>query len=203
MHLPALIAGTLLVAYWGRVLRLVYKIRKTTGRSANFAPREPLGLALRVLWYPAVVIWIAHPLVSAFRPNLIKPLFVAPALAWAAALVATLAFAGTLVCWRKMGKSWRMGINPDEKTQLIVTGPYSYVRHPIYALSSLLMLCTLLIVPTWLMLAACVVHLLLLQWEASREEQYLLQHHGASYAEYCRQVGRFFPKSLSPYESGL
>ncbi|MFI5378580.1 MAG: methyltransferase family protein [Tepidisphaerales bacterium] len=200
-NLPALTAGILLVAYWGRVLRLVCKIRRTTGRSANFAPTEPLGLALRILWYPAVVIWIVHPLISAFRPNLIRPLFVIPAVAWAATVAAALAFAGTLVCWRKMGKSWRMGINPEEKTQLVVTGPYSYVRHPIYSLSSLLMLSTMAIVPTWPMLAVGVVHLSLLQWEASREEVYLLQHHGQSYAEYCRRVGRFFPRSLSGYGS--
>ena len=56
-----------------------------------------------------------------------------PRLSWPAALVALAAYLATLVCWKKMGKSWRMGIDPNETTQLIITGPYRHVRHPIYA----------------------------------------------------------------------
>lgn len=200
---PALIVGVILTAYWGRVLRLVYKIRRTTGKSANFTPPEPLGLLLRTLWYPAVGLWVVHPYLTAFHvklPLALRPLFTQLAVAWMAALVAVAALAATLVCWKKMGKSWRMGINPDEKTQLIVSGPYAYVRHPIYALSSVLMLTTLAVIPSPLMLAAGVVHLLLLQWEARREEKYLVVHHGQAYAEYMRGVGRFIPRSLRAYE---
>lgn len=201
---PALILGVILAAYWARVLRLVYKIRRTTGRSANFTPPEPLGLALRTLWYPAVVLWVVHPFLTASGatlPRALVLLFDQPVLAWAALCIAGLAFAGTLVCWKKMGRSWRMGINPDEKTLLIVSGPYAYVRHPIYALSSVLMLASLAIIPSPLMLAAGVIHLLLLQWEAQREEKHLIAHHGAAYADYCRNVGRFVPWSLRPYQA--
>ena len=201
-HWPALILGLFLTIYWARVVRLVYKVRRTTGRSANFTPPEPIGLLLRSIWYPAVGLWIIHPYLTAFQitlPRLFRPLLVQPLLAWAAVIIAALALAGTLVCWKKMGKSWRMGINPDEKTQLIVSGPYAYVRHPIYALSSTLMLASLLIIPSPAMLAAGLIHLLLLQWEARREEKYLLVHHGQAYADYCRAVGRFLPRSLRPY----
>ena len=67
---------------------------------------------------------------------------------------------------KKIGNRLAMGIDPADKTQLICTGPYAYVRHPIYALSSLLMLMTMVIWPSPVMLAVGVVHLLLLQWEA-------------------------------------
>lgn len=113
--------------------------------------------------------------------------------------MAVLAFGATWVCWKKMGKSWRMGINPDEKTQLIVSGPYAYVRHPIYGLSSLLMLASLAVVPSPLMMIVAAIHLVLLQWEARREEQYLRLQHGRVYEEYCRSTGRFCPRSLRPH----
>jgi protein-S-isoprenylcysteine O-methyltransferase Ste14 len=51
-----------------------------------------------------------------------------------------------------MGKSWRMGINPNEKTQLIVSGPYAYIRHPIYAIQSLMLLASMILLPSPLML---------------------------------------------------
>ena len=93
-----------------------------------------------------------------------------------------------------MGKSWRMGIDPHEKTRLIVSGPYAYVRHPIYALSSVLMVASFVAVPTIPMLIVAIVHCGLLQWEARREERYLLSVHGQAYQDYLAHVGRFIPK---------
>jgi len=196
-YLPALILGLVLSVYWARVMRLAWKIHRQAGHSPNFSPSEPIGKWLRIAWHPTVAVWIAQPYLVAFMKKLpwtFRPLIRSEALAWPAAAVVVLALAGTMVCWRKMGKSWRMGINPDEKTELIVSGPYAYVRHPIYALSSLLMLASVAIVPSPLMLIACGIHLLLLQLEARREEKYLAIHHGPGYLEYCRRVGRFVPR---------
>jgi len=199
---PALIVGLLMGAYWARVLKLVRRTRRMAGHGANFVPPEPLGRALRLLWMPIVGLWIILPLLAFFvgrGPGVLAPLFVSPALACLAAAIAVGAFAATLVCWKRMGKSWRMGIDPGDKTQLVCSGPYAYVRHPIYALSSLLMLMTMLVLPSPLMLGVGVIHLLLLQWEARREEQYLVQLHGEDYRIYRSRTGRFVPRSLSPY----
>ena len=98
-----------------------------------------------------------------------------------------------------MGTSWRMGIDPNDKTQLIFSGPYAFVRHPIYGLSSLIMIATLAAVPSPLMILAGVVHLALLQWEARREEHYLIQLHGDEYRNYRQRTGRFFPRSFRAY----
>ena len=92
-----------------------------------------------------------------------------------------------------------MGIDPGERTQLVFTGPYAYVRHPIYALSSLLMVASMIAVPTLPMIVIGVVHLMFLQWEARREEQYLVHTHGADYEQYLKRVGRFVPRSLAGY----
>ena len=197
-YFPPLIFGLLLTIYWARVVRLVYKVRRTTGKSANFRPPERLGRVLRLLWIPIVIVWIAQGYLAGRVPPdrlpwLLRPLFQSAAVAWGAVVVGVLALAATMVCWKKMGKDWRMGINPDEKTHLIVSGPYAYVRHPIYALSSILMLATVLAVPSPIMLTVGLVHLALLQWEARREEQYLIVHHGEAYSDYRRRVGGFVP----------
>lgn len=194
--LPALFIGLLIAAYWARVLRLAYKARRRTGRAANLIPTEPLGRLLRVVWFPTVFAWIATPLVTFFRhrlPPALRPLYDSPAATWPALAVACAAFAATLVCWKRMGKSWRMGIAPGETTQLVVTGPYAYVRHPIYALSCLLMLCTLAIVPNAAMTIIAFTHISLLMWESHREEQHLISVHGNLYRHYAARVGRFVP----------
>src|SRR5437667_354343 len=174
---PGICIGLIVGAYWARVVRLVYKQRRNK-TSANFLPPEPLGRALRLVWYPVVSLWIALPIYSAFRPRLLYHL---PALEWIAVALGAAALIATLVCWKRMGKSWRMGIDPHEKTRLIVSGPYAYVRHPIYALSSVLMVASFVAVPTIPMLIVAIVHCGLLQWEARREERYLLSVHGQAY----------------------
>jgi protein-S-isoprenylcysteine O-methyltransferase Ste14 len=201
-NVPALILGIILVAYWVRVVALVLKIRRS-GQSANYTPREHLGRRIRLVWNPVVGIWIAHPWFNGLMgllapgaklPWLLSPLAGSTGRSWVALAVALGAFTATLVCWKRMGKSWRMGINPQEKTQLISSGPYAHIRHPIYALSSLLMLASMVIVSSPLLLAAGGVHLVLLQWEAIREEKHMLSQHGPAYAEYCRKTGRFLPR---------
>jgi len=189
-------------AYWSRVMRLVYKSYKQTGHNAGFWPAESLGRALRFVWFPAILLWFVLPLVIAFRSRPLigtRYFWSIPILEWLGVLIAVAAFGATLVCWKRMGKSWRMGIDPGEKTQLVFTGPYAYVRHPIYALSSLLMLASMLAVPTPAMLIIGVIHLIFLQWEARREERYLVGAHGDDYAQYLRRVGRFVPRSFGGY----
>ena len=193
----ALVLGLILATYWSRVIRMVLKQRRRTGRDANFLPPEPLGRAIRTVWYPVVIAWVAHPFIVAYKhrpPKLLSPILQHDVLAIVGLLLAAAALGGSWICWKRMGKSWRMGIDPNESTHLIVTGPYGYVRHPIYALSSLLMIGAVLVIPSPLMLALAVIHLTILQWEARREERHLLAASGPQYAAYRARVGRFFPR---------
>jgi protein-S-isoprenylcysteine O-methyltransferase Ste14 len=201
---PALALGAIVAAYWWRVMRMAYKLRRKTGQSANVIPTEPLGKLLRLIWQPIVWIWIGHPFAAAFQnnpPKLLRPIYSLPLVQWAAVFIALLALLATRICWKRMGKSWRMGINPNEQTALVITGPYAYIRHPIYALSSILMLATVAVVPTPLMIAVGIIHLLLLQWEADREEKYLSKVHGPLYHQYCKSVGRVLPKTFHAYST--
>jgi len=145
------------------------------------------------------VLWIFVPLLTPFvagLPRFLEPVTFAgsDAVGWIAVAVAVVAFAVTWVCWIKMGTSWRMGIDPDERTTLVFNGPYAYVRHPIYGLSQVLVLTTLAAWPSPLMAVLTVLHLLLMQWEVRREDKYLVLLHGPAYADYMQRVGRFVPR---------
>ncbi len=200
-HWPPLLIGLLMLCYWGSVIAMVIKTKKRVGKAANFLPPELIGRILRMAWYPLVVIWIVHPITFGFAsknynriPTIVRPLVKMQYYAGIPLLIAAVAFWLTLVCWRRMGKSWRMGIDPNETTELIVAGPYAYMRHPIYTLSIILMICTMLILPTPLMLAVGLLHIVFLIWEARREEQYLVGVHGEPYSRYLERVGRFIPR---------
>jgi protein-S-isoprenylcysteine O-methyltransferase Ste14 len=193
---PLFIIGLAIAFYWLRVVQKALRAKRRSGRAANFIPREQTGRWNRWLWMPVVLVWIVHPFYSALvtpRFAWLAPFAIALPLRWLAAGVVVLGVILTTFCWKRMGKSWRMGIDPSEKTALVVTGPYAWVRHPIYALSGLMMLATMAALPSPLMLACGVIHLALLAWEARREERHLAQLHGEGYVRYCLTVGRFVP----------
>jgi protein-S-isoprenylcysteine O-methyltransferase Ste14 len=192
----AIAAGAIVAIYWFKVLQLVGRARKRSV-SAGLVPREPIGRAIRLIWTPIILIWIIVPVMTGLRRQsltVLYPLYRAGVWGWIGVAVMAACFAATAACWMRMGKSWRMGINPNEKTSLIAAGPYAIVRHPIYALSQIMMLATMAIVPSPFMLVSGILHIGLLQWEARREERYLLKVHGPVYAAYCQRVGGFLPR---------
>ena len=193
-RIAAFCIGLIVAAYWFRVVRMARKARKANS-SANFVPPEPIGRALRIIWIPIVAVWVGYPfaLALARMHGDAAPFY---ASGWVAAPCAVGIFACfqlTRICWRIMGKNWRMGINPNEKTELVSIGPWAIVRHPIYALSQVMMVLTVVALPALPLILAGSLHLLLLRYEAHREEDYMLRMHGAAYEDYRRRVGRFIP----------
>lgn len=102
---------------------------------------------------------------------------------------------GTFHAQMIMGRSWRVGVDPNERTQLVTGGLFGHVRNPIFAWILLTALGLLLLVPSgvavvaWVMLWAAVE--IQVRWV---EEPYLLKTHGQAYLDYAAAVGRFVPK---------
>ncbi len=191
---PALAIGLIITFYWSRVIKMVVKTKRLTGRAANFLPPETLGRILRIIWYPNVAAWAIIPLICAF--GTFQKFWDLPAVEWSAVGLAIIVMYLTMICWRKMGKDWRMGIDPNEKNTLIISGPYAMVRHPIYALQCLLAVTSFIAVPNLWMAIIAFIQIILLQWEARREEKHMLSVHGDTYGNYMRQVGRFIPRGV-------
>jgi protein-S-isoprenylcysteine O-methyltransferase Ste14 len=115
------------------------------------------------------------------------------ALLWPGLALAVLA---AWLVWRgqeDMAASWRVGIAPGERTELVTRGLFRFCRNPIYLglLTALGAFCCFL--PGYLSGGLLVLGAVLLQVQARLEEAHLLQLHGASYAAYRARVGRFLP----------
>lgn len=112
-------------------------------------------------------------------------------------LGAVLAFVGiglVLVAQLQMGRSWRIGVNDSERTELITTGVFALVRNPIFSAMLLVSLGLALAAPTALALALPPVLWLALELQVRRvEEPYLLRTHGAPYLDWACRTGRFLP----------
>jgi protein-S-isoprenylcysteine O-methyltransferase Ste14 len=170
------------------------------GRSAGFWPKNRVERLIWPVWVPVIALWIVLPWLALCRGHdwlgladsgggvdgLNVPRLIA-------ALLGFGCFAATAICWVRLGKNWSMAIVPKQKAELVRSGPYAVVRHPIYALSIALMLCSVVVVPTLPMLALALLHLPFMRIKARSEEQFLRTIHGEPYTDYCRRTGRFFP----------
>jgi protein-S-isoprenylcysteine O-methyltransferase Ste14 len=93
-----------------------------------------------------------------------------------------------------MGSSWRIGVDPEERTGLVTEGPFALVRNPIFAAMLPTALGLGLLVPSWVSLLGLAGLLAALELQVRVvEEPYLLQVHGSAYASYAARVGRFLP----------
>lgn len=93
-----------------------------------------------------------------------------------------------------MGDSWRVGVDPEERTALVTDGPFRLVRNPIYSAMLPTVLGLVLMVPSALAIAGLVVLFAGLELQVRLvEEPYLLRTHGTEYATYAARVGRFVP----------
>ena len=203
VSMTTFVCACVLVVYWGTVAVKARRLARKIGKDPNVIPRETVGRWMRLIWAPTVAAWCVQPWLAVFGVGwrtvwlgrLLKPVQpVAVLAAIMGSLLAVVALILTMLCWRRMGLSWRIGIDPGERTELVVQGPYRLVRHPIYALSILLMLGVVLTIPTALMLVTAGIHIIMLQIEARREETYLLKIHGPQYGRYKEAVGRFIPR---------
>lgn len=109
-------------------------------------------------------------------------------------LLAVAGMAATLGAQLAMGASWRIGLDREERTELVTKGPFAHVRNPIFSAMVPTALGLALLVPSWVAVAglASLIAALQLQVRAV-EEPHLLAAHGNRYVEYAARVGRFVP----------
>lgn len=199
---PSTVAMYSVWVYWLGVFFMTVRVRLLGAASGAMVPKQPLERLMWIVWVPVIAAWIASPWASIHRssspswrlpePALVEPAWLA--LRWVAAGLTVACLAGTIFCWRWMGRNWRVAVDADHSNDLIVTGPFSRVRHPIYTLSMAMMMATLVAVPNRPLLAAAVLHFALMHLKAHNEEKMMLRMHGDAYAGYQERTGRFLPR---------
>jgi protein-S-isoprenylcysteine O-methyltransferase Ste14 len=99
-----------------------------------------------------------------------------------------------LLLWSlvSFGQSFRIGIDVDNPDHLITIGAFAYSRNPIYVAFAFILLGQSLIFSNWILLVYLGAAIWLFHRQVLREEEYLQNKYGVEYADYCRQVRRYF-----------
>ena len=90
------------------------------------------------------------------------------------------------------GQSFRVGIDNEHPDKLITSGVFAMSRNPIYVAFAFILLGQFLIFSNWILLVYIGAAIWLFHRQVLREEDYLKQHYGNEYLEYCDRVRRYF-----------
>lgn len=147
-----------------------------------------------VLFVGALALGIAAPVLALV--GTLEPLAALDAgwVGWVGVVLAVGGVAATLDAQVAMGRSWRIGVDPSERTDLVIDGPFKIVRNPIFAAMIPTGCGLALMVPNAVALVGFVALLAALELQVRVvEEPYLVRTHGSDYLSYAARVGRFCP----------
>ncbi|MCP9949590.1 methyltransferase family protein [Actinomadura madurae] len=147
----------------------------------------------RVLFTAALLIGAAGP-IAALAGLPAVGLLDHPAVQVAGAVLAVAGLAGTLAAQASMGSSWRIGVQEDERTELVTAGAFALARNPIFTTMAVTAAGLAGMVPNAVTLFGLALTIVAVQMQVRAvEEPYLLRAHGDAYAAYAARVGRFLP----------
>ena len=186
--LPALI----LVAYFAHRAYYFRKVRHASGTVAE-QPREPaaaLGLSRAVLTLAANVVYVAAPQWMRWASWPLQAW-----LRWTGLALAFAAFALLEWCHAALGRNWSGRVRLLKDHELVASGPYRWVRHPMYTAGLLANLSVLLLSANWLVGGSW---LLMHGWQFALriplEEGLMVNQFGDTYRQYMRTTGRLLPR---------
>jgi protein-S-isoprenylcysteine O-methyltransferase Ste14 len=97
----------------------------------------------------------------------------------------------TVIAQTQMGKSWRIGIDQKNRTNLVTSGLFAYSRNPIFLGMRISMLSLVLLRPNVVTVAAALAADVLIQIQVRLEEDFLMKQHDAKYQEYMNKTRRW------------
>jgi len=101
-------------------------------------------------------------------------------------------------CWARvvLGRNWSATVQLKQDHELVVAGPYRWVRHPIYTGILLGVAGTALVVNEWRGLLALVLVTAAFWFKLRHEEAWMRERFGAAYVDYMRRTKALIPGLL-------
>ncbi|MDM0115092.1 isoprenylcysteine carboxylmethyltransferase family protein [Variovorax sp. J22R133] len=169
--------------YWWLMSGNVKATAKRESLSSRLTHVVPLGIAVLLVWAPGVQIaWLDAP--------------IAPRSPWLFLTGTVLVTAGLLfTVWarRHLGRNWSAIVTVKQDHELICTGPYAIVRHPIYTGLLLAFVGSAVAVDEWRGALAVLIAALALWRKLRLEERWMREQFGDKYVAYSKKVPALVP----------
>jgi protein-S-isoprenylcysteine O-methyltransferase Ste14 len=94
-----------------------------------------------------------------------------------------------------LGREWSSQLAMRRQRHLVTTGPYAWIRHPIYFALLSFLASIALATANWLFVALFVFSIVDLTLRMPREEEMMVASFGDEYRAYMERTGRLFPRA--------
>ncbi|NTS31860.1 isoprenylcysteine carboxylmethyltransferase family protein [Phyllobacterium sp. BT25] len=95
---------------------------------------------------------------------------------------------------KELGRNWSITLEIREKHKLVSSGPYAFVRHPMYTSFLLIALGQAFLLGNWVAgLAGLVGFSILFFLRVTKEERMMLENFGPEYRDYMERTKRLIP----------
>ncbi len=156
---------------------------------------EPIvSRILRVVMFGAAIVLMSSPLPGGWLDVQLWPQGLVSFWVGAGVTLAGLLFS----IWARvhLGRNWSSSVTIKQDHELIVTGPYALVRHPIYTGLFVAFLGTVLAVGEVRAVLAFVLIAISIGYKLRLEEKWMRARFGAAYADYSSRVAALVPYVL-------
>jgi protein-S-isoprenylcysteine O-methyltransferase Ste14 len=184
--LPTIVAACLWAAWY-----ISWMAARSWSKPVAARPAPGSERLYGVIAYGGAVLLFASIIHVGVFPKVLK---LSPPAQWGCVVVVALGFA---ICWwarLHLGRNWSWEVTRKQDHQIVDTGPYRLVRHPIYTGVILASIATALLigkVPSFVALALIIIG----SWIKARlEERFLAAELGEkAYGDYARRTSMLFP----------
>jgi protein-S-isoprenylcysteine O-methyltransferase Ste14 len=189
MAMPQYLAALMVVLLMGTVVSRVLLLRRAGTRAMHFGELDktdflipPVALFYFYTVFAAAFGW---PVASSRR------FFQSTTAAWFGVGLCAVGVLILVLSLVSFGKSFRIGIDVDQPGGLVTTGIFAVSRNPIYVGFFVFLVGQLLVFPNWVPLIYLIAATGLFHRQVLREEEFMRQHYGQQYDEYCSHVRRY------------
>ena len=153
------------------------------------------SIMMTVIKIGGLILWLS-PLVYLINPNAMNwsKIGLPESIRWLGVGIGILCVLGIYWLFSSIGS----GITPTSATrqqhQLVTSGPYRWVRHPLYTVGSSLFISFGMMADNWFIAALGILAFIGMAVRTPKEEANLIEKFGDEYREYMKRTGRYLPK---------
>lgn len=184
-----------LILFTGIGISSYYRAKADKETGEKVSRRVDGSIMMSIIRIFGLVLWLS-PLVYLLNPAWMawSKIGLPESVRWLGVLLGILCVAGIYWLFSSIGS----GITPTSATRkqhaLVTSGPYRWVRHPLYTIGSSMFIAFGMMADNWFVALLGTLAFIAMAVRTPKEEANLIEKFGDEYREYMKHTGRFFPK---------
>lgn len=178
------------------VIRVVHAVRHGKAPAASSRKEKILLIIVTIGMMPIPLLYVATPLLAFADVDL--PFLVH----WLGAAVMVIGIIVFVQSHEFLGRQWSPSLELIDEHELVATGPYRHVRHPMYTAIFLITLAQALLLDNWVAgPSGLIAFTLLYVLRVDDEEAMMEAQFGSTWTEYAARTPRLMPRLRGPARS--